>query len=214
MILGISASGRKDGVTSETVKAILEATGVEYEYISLAGKSISGCSGCTLCAADNKCKLNDDWNAIGEKMLQADAIVFGAPNYFNRMNALGHACWERTFSFRHREIFNLAGKLGVIVSVEYEGNNFVKPQIEDFMIRNKMAVVDSVSSGAYGQCYTCGYGHDCGVGNVVRVHGFLEKIKAEQLPPHFKDQEEAKYQSNKVGKVLGSILKNKMQPIA
>ncbi|WP_242835897.1 hypothetical protein [Clostridium sp. DL-VIII] len=54
MILGIS-SGRKNGVTSEAIKAILEATGLEYEYISLAGKRISGCIGCTLCASDNKC---------------------------------------------------------------------------------------------------------------------------------------------------------------
>ncbi|MCQ2027243.1 flavodoxin family protein, partial [Clostridium butyricum] len=131
MILGISASGRKDGVTSKIVKAILEAAGPENEYISLAGKRINGCIGCTLCASDNKCKVQDDWNAIGEKMLEADAIVFGAPNYFGRMNALGHACWERTFSFRHREVFSLAGKLGVIVSVEYENNDFVRPEIED-----------------------------------------------------------------------------------
>ncbi|PKM89343.1 MAG: flavodoxin family protein, partial [Firmicutes bacterium HGW-Firmicutes-12] len=77
MILGISASGRTNGITSETVKAILEATGSEYEFISLAGKQISGCIGCTKCASDNKCKLKDDWLEIAEKMLAADAIVFG-----------------------------------------------------------------------------------------------------------------------------------------
>ena len=209
MILGISASGRKDGVTSEAVKAVLAATGLEYEYVSLAGKRINGCNGCTLCAGDNNCKQQDDWNEIGAKMIQADAIVFGAPNYFSRMNALGHACWERTFSFRHREIFNLAGKLGVTISVEFEGNEFVKPQIEDFMVRNKMAIVESLNVGAYGQCYTCGYGHDCGVGRVVRVHGVLDKIEAEHFPPHFKEQFDAVCQTQKVGKILGSILKNR-----
>ncbi|MHB1126085.1 MAG: hypothetical protein ACYC2T_03875, partial [Bacillota bacterium] len=61
MILGISASGRKEGITSKTVKAILEATNVEYEYVSLAGKKINGCIGCTKCAADNRCKVKDDW---------------------------------------------------------------------------------------------------------------------------------------------------------
>lgn len=210
MILGISASGRPQGVTSEAVKAILEATGLQYEYVSLAGKKINGCTGCTLCAGDNRCKVQDDWNEIGEQMVKADAIVFGAPNYFNKMNALGHACWERTFAFRHREIFDLAGKLGVIVSVGFEGEDFVKPQIEDFMLRNKMAVVDAVRADAYGQCYTCGYGHDCGVGRVVRVHGFLEKIEDKDFPPHFKDQEQAKYQAYKTGKVLGSMLRNRI----
>lgn len=43
MILGISASGRKDGITSQAVKAVLEASGMEHEYVSLAGKKISGC---------------------------------------------------------------------------------------------------------------------------------------------------------------------------
>lgn len=210
MILGISASGRSNGVTSEAVKAVLEATGQEYDYVSLAGKRINGCTGCTLCASDNRCKLQDDWNEIGEKMLKADAIVFGAPNYFSKMNALGHACWERTFSFRHREIFNLAGKLGVIVSAGYEGEDYVKPQIEDFMLRNKMAVVESVRVEGYGQCYTCGYGHDCGVGRVVRVHGFLDKIEERDFPPHFKQQALAQQQAYKAGKILGSMLRNRV----
>ena len=210
MILGISSSGRKDGVTSEAVKSILEATGLEYEYISLAGNRINGCMGCTLCAADNKCKIQDDWNAIGEKMLEADAIVFGAPNYFGRVNALGHACWERTFSFRHREAFGLAGKLGVIVSVEYENNNYVKPEIEDFMLKNKMAVVESVEAHGFSQCYTCGYGNDCGVGNVVKEHGFVNKIENEQFPPLFNEQTEVMHDAKRVGKILGSILKSRL----
>jgi multimeric flavodoxin WrbA len=210
MILGISASGRKDGVTGEAVKTVLEATGLEYEYITLAGKRIGGCIGCTRCASDNTCKLKDDWNAIGEKMLEAGAIVFGAPNYFGRMNALGHACWERTFSFRHREIFNLAGKLGVIVSTDYEGSNFVKPEIEDFMVRNKMAIVDSLQVNGYSQCYTCGYGQNCGVGNVVRKYGFIEEIKAEQFPPHFKEQPQPLFQAGRIGKILGSMLKSRL----
>lgn len=209
MILGISASGRKDGVTGEAVKAILKATGLPYEYISLAGKKVGGCIGCTLCASDNTCKVKDDWNEIGEKMKKADAIVFGAPNYFGRMNALGHACWERTFSFRHREIFDLAGKLGVIVSTDYEGNNAVKPEIEKFMLSNKMAVVEALQVNGYSQCYTCGYGQNCGVGNVVRKHGFLEEINPELLPPRFSEQPDSVFHANRIGKIFGSMLKNR-----
>ncbi|MGB8451512.1 MAG: flavodoxin family protein [Anaerocolumna sp.] len=211
MILGISASGRKNGVTAEAVKAVLEASGVDYEYISLAGKRIGGCIGCTLCASDNTCKVKDDWKEIGEKMLKAEAIVFGAPNYFGRMNALGHAFWERTFSFRHREIFNLAGKLGVIVSADYEGSNNVKPEIEYFMLRNQMAVIDSLQVNGYSQCFTCGFGENCGVGNVVRKYGFIDEIEPEQFPPHFCEQPDVVYEAGRIGKVLGSILKNRVE---
>ncbi|MHB1126985.1 MAG: flavodoxin family protein [Bacillota bacterium] len=154
------------------------------------------------------------WNEIGEKMLQADAIIFGAPNYYGTINALGHACLERTFCFRHREIFNLAGKLAVSVSVSYgrEAEDPVHSIIKKFMKSNMMAIIDTVSAKGYAQCYTCGYGHDCGVGNVVRDHGFLERIEDKHYPACFEEQENTKFQTYRVGKLLGAMLhsRNKM----
>lgn len=210
MILGISASGRPKGVISEAVKAILTATGGEYEYISLSNKNIRGCIGCTKCASDNRCKVRDDWQEIEEKMLKADAIVFGAPNYYNSINAIGHACLERTFCFRHREMYNLAGKLGVVVSSGYDkANNAVSSFIEKMMLSNKMSVVANVSCSGYSQCYTCGYGHDCANGRVVSDHGFIEEITESHLPEHFNCQKDAQLEVYKAGKILGSILSNR-----
>lgn len=206
MILGISASGRKDGITSETVKAVLEATGLEYEYVSLAGKKINGCIGCTLCASDNKCKLKDDWIEIGEKMQKAEAIVFGAPNYHGYINALGHACLERTFCFRHREVFNLAGKLGVVVSVDYFGDSVVQKHIKDMMLSNMMSVVDYVQAQGYSQCYTCGHGIGCSVGRIVKTHGYIDTVEEQHLPPRLEKQEKALFEVQRAGKTLGSIL--------
>lgn len=68
MILGISGSSRANGTTSDVIKYILEQSGQEYEYVSLAGKKINGCIGCTRCAADSFCKVEDDWQEIGRKM--------------------------------------------------------------------------------------------------------------------------------------------------
>jgi multimeric flavodoxin WrbA len=76
-------------------------------------KKINGCIGCTRCAADSFCKVEDDWQEIGRKMLKAEAIIFGAPDYYDTLNALAHACLERTYCFRHLEKYKLAGKLGV-----------------------------------------------------------------------------------------------------
>ncbi|WP_075366329.1 flavodoxin family protein [Desulfosporosinus metallidurans] len=211
MILGIGASARKDGITSAAVKAVLQASGMEYDYVSLTGKRINGCIGCTRCATDNFCKVKDDWNEIGEKMLKAEAIVFGAPNYYGTINALGHACLERTFCFRHRDVFSLKGKLGVVVSVEYsrETRNTVQTFITKMMQSNKIEIVGAVAARGYSQCYTCGYGASCSIGNVVKDHGFLDEIKSEHCPLHFDEQKDAIDQAYRAGKLLGSELKNK-----
>jgi multimeric flavodoxin WrbA len=207
-ILGISASGRKNGITSEIVMAVLEATGEPYEFVSLAGMKIGGCVGCTRCAADSRCKVQDDWLPIMEQMLAADAIVFGAPNYYGMINALGHACLERTFCFRHREAFSLAGKLGVAVGVDGGSqDSAVIAYIEGMMTSNQMAVIGSAYADGYSQCYTCGFGIDCAVGSVVGLHGFLDAIEECHLPPRYAEQEKATLQAYKVGKTLGTILR-------
>lgn len=209
MILGISASGRSNGITSKTVKEVLKSSGVKYEYVSLSGKRINGCMGCLKCAKDNVCKMKDDWNEIGNKMIEADAIVFGAPNYRGNINALGHACLERTFCFKHRERINLAGKFGIIVSVQYarETSDIVFSYIRDIMSRNMMVIVDSVAAIGYSHCYTCGYGESCGIGNVVKDHGFITKIESKHYPLNFEKQYNTQFQAHRAGRILGSILK-------
>ncbi len=206
-ILGISASGRPDGTVRDAVMAVLEATGRSHEFVSLADRRIDGCRGCVRCAADNRCAVDDDWPEIGDKMLEADAIVFGAPNYYGRINALGHACLERTFCFRHREAFLLAGKLGVAVAAgSGPDRSPVLDTIKRFFSSNLMALVSTVDAHGRSQCYSCGFGADCAVGGVVARHGFLDCIAAEHLPPPFVDQPDAVLQAAKVGRTLGSIL--------
>lgn len=119
-ILGISAIGRNverneegfltKGVTEELVKNILKNSGEPFEYVSLKGKNIMGCQGCLACAGDTICVQNDDWAEIRDKMFEANAVVFGAPNYYGTINAVGHAFLERTFSLRHRNGFALFRK--------------------------------------------------------------------------------------------------------
>jgi multimeric flavodoxin WrbA len=206
-ILGISASGREDGITAEAVKAVLEATGEPYQYVSLASLQVGGCRGCTRCATDNRCRVEDDWLPIGDQMLEAEALVFGAPTYYGMINALGHACLERTFCFRHREVFSLAGKLGVAIGVGGSGDSSpVIEHVRRMMTSNLMAVAGTLQVDGFSQCYTCGYGQDCAVGGVVGRHGFLDSIETEHLPPRLAQQETAVIGAHKLGKKLGSIL--------
>jgi len=118
-ILGISGSPRKDETSGvyKLVRAVIENTGVDYELISLRGKKISGCIACLGCAEDNVCKVKDDMTELRDKIIEADAYVIGAPNYYSTLNAITHAFMERWFQFRHQEGDMLWGKLGIAVGV-------------------------------------------------------------------------------------------------
>jgi multimeric flavodoxin WrbA len=193
MILGLSTSGRNarrnesgtltHGLTEEMVKYILSKAGEPSEFISLAGKNIRGCVGCCGCAENNICVLEDDWAAIRDRMFEAEAIVFGAPNYYGTINALGHAFLERTFSLRHRERFRLAGKLNVIVTTGSEEDSQVEDVVRKVFRSNYMAEpVGALKAAGISQCYQCGYGEGCAAGSVVSRHGFLDEIRESILP--------------------------------
>ena len=96
-IVGISCSPRAEAFTSNLVKEILAGTGEETEFISLAGKEIKPCRACLMCVNDNICKQDDAWSKFQSKLLQAEALVIGAPNYYGGINSLAHIFLERFY---------------------------------------------------------------------------------------------------------------------
>ena len=204
--IGISSSGRKAAFSKIIVKDILEVSGVEYEMIHLAALNIKGCLGCLKCAGTNRCVQKDDFQGVIDKIHAADALVFGGGNYYGMLNAIGHAFWERTFALRHREVFTLAGKLGIAVGLDRnpetrEATRF----IEKMMLSNKMAVIATYTDPGNFQCYDCGYGHDCAVGNVYTQMGLVSADVAEKNRP-IEYGPEAQKRAKAIGKMLGSIL--------
>jgi len=221
MIIGISASGRvankdragklRGGVTEELVRYIIEKTGEPHEFVSLSGKRISGCMGCVSCAKDNVCVINDDWAQIRDKMLAADAVVFGAPNYYGTINALGHAFLERTYSLRHRERFALSGKLNAIVAVGSEEANPVEDFIKMMFRSNHMAEPAGVlRTSGISQCYLCGFGHNCAAGAVVAKHGFLPSVEDYHIPVLSQDVYRRAYV---IAHKLGEMIRSKKQTL-
>lgn len=207
MIIGISAGGRAKGQTAKMVKGILEASGLEYEYVTLSGKNISGCRGCLQCAGDGICKYKDDWNAIADRMKLADAIVFGSPSYTFNISALGHAFLERTYSLRHGRFF-LGGKFGVIVTPEKEGNP-AQEYIEKMMVHSKMPVLCTVTGeSTLAPCYHCGYGEDCMTGWVVKEHGNepVDEITPDMYPPMVDTSEEVQKHIKAAGWMLAKAI--------
>ena len=216
MILGISASGRQTvrdesgrllkGVNDRMVKYVLEKTGEPFEYVSLAGKRISGCQACLACAEANVCVVDDDWAAIRDKMFEADAIVFGARNYYGTINARGHAFLERTFSLRHREAFPLAGKLNAIIASGRVEDNPAEKFIRQIFKSNYMAEpVGVVHVSGIAQGYTCGVGEKCAAGAVVSRHGFLDEIQPWMIP---QIQPDVYKKADILAQRLGSVVRN------
>ncbi|MGR3175226.1 MAG: flavodoxin family protein [Candidatus Scalindua sp.] len=220
-ILGISGSPRKSHTTEGLVKAILDATGLETELVSLHDKVINGCICCLGCVEDNVCKVRDDYIPLMHKVLNADAIVIGAPNYFGRLNALTHAFLERFYCFRHDKDglggMKLSGKIGAIASVggggewEMPGRDkkmyeIAGEDIKGFFDYNEIECVGTVEAQGAVPCFSCGYGEVCSVSGVKAFFGQDAKISPEIIPCLDKQPEVI----NKA-KSLGKALRERLQ---
>ena len=206
-ILGISGSQRdsESSGTRTLVETVLENTGCEYELVSLRGKNIAGCTACLGCVDDNVCKVKDDMEPLRASIVDADAYVIGAPNYFSTLNASTHAFLERLYQFRHRAADAQWGKLAVAVGVGGAAGEPVVEAIEMFMAYNFVETVAKVTGQGAACCFTCGYGETCAVGAVRMMHGPDFKITPETTPGVTK-QPEVMQAAADAGKLLGQRL--------
>ncbi|MEF8824007.1 MAG: flavodoxin family protein [Desulfohalobiaceae bacterium] len=208
-ILGISGSPRREDIsgTRTLVGAVLEHTGLEHDLVSLRGRSISGCTGCLRCAADNVCKTEDDMPPLREAVAQANAYVVGAPNHFSGCNALTRAFLERWFQFRHREGDLLWGKPGVAIGVGGMDGGPPARDIERFFLFNLIEPVATVTATGAAPCYFCGFGETCGIGVPRMRHGEDVEIGPE-ITPKVEEQPEAMHAAAGAGEHLGRILQD------
>jgi multimeric flavodoxin WrbA len=117
-ILGISFSPRKNGNTVAMLTEALnaaEAAGAEVELYSVNGKNLQPCDGCWSCVKTGRCHIKDDMEALHDKMLAAEGIVFGTPVYFYGMTAQAKTVIDRSLGLVTPER-NLANKVCGVVS--------------------------------------------------------------------------------------------------
>lgn len=207
-ILGVAGSTRKEGQSGvhALVQTVLENTGCDYELVHLKGKKINGCIACLGCVKDNICKVEDDLSPLREKIVEADAYVFGAANYYSTLNAVAHAFLERWFQFRHQEGNTLWGKLGVAVGVGGTSGQFPADDIEKFFLYNFIETVAKVTGQGAASCFSCGYGETCKVGVPTMLYGEGVQITPEMVPDVTK-QPEVMQTAAEAGKLLGRRLR-------
>jgi multimeric flavodoxin WrbA len=150
-VVAISSSPRRDGNTAillRHVLAELDGAGVETELVQLAGKSLSGCTGCLKCATalDNHCHgvKDDGVNECIDKMLAAEGILLGTPVFFGDANATMRALIERTGYATRKNGNPLARKVGAaVIAVRRGGAMHAFDSVNHFFQIAAMVVVGS-----------------------------------------------------------------------
>ncbi|MHC4088073.1 MAG: flavodoxin family protein, partial [Planctomycetota bacterium] len=97
-VLGISTSPRVDGNSDLLLRQALagaESTGAEIEYISLRDLNIAPCNECNFCYKHGTCSIEDDYQMLSSKMLEADRLIFATPIFFMTVCAQAKALIDR-----------------------------------------------------------------------------------------------------------------------
>lgn len=82
-VLGVCGSPRV-GNTEHYINVVLEELkkrDFDIEFVRLRDKSISQCEGCYGCIKNKKCIIEDDFQGIFNKMIEADGLIVGSPVY-------------------------------------------------------------------------------------------------------------------------------------
>ena len=114
-VLVISTSIRSNSNSEKLAEAFADgakAAGNEVELISLKNKTIAFCKGCLACQQTGHCVIKDDANAITDKMLEADVVVWATPIYYYEMSGQMKTMIDRANSlfpkdYKFRDVYLL-----------------------------------------------------------------------------------------------------------
>jgi multimeric flavodoxin WrbA len=160
--VAINGSPRKGGNTEILLTKVLETLasgGWKTELIQVGGKSIGGCLACYKCFEnkDMQCARKEDiFNDCMEKLVEADAIIFGSPTYFTDVSAELKALIDRSglVSLANGRAFRR--KIGAaVVAVRRGGGTHAFDTINHMFLMSGMIIPGSTY-------WNLGMGHDKG----------------------------------------------------
>jgi hypothetical protein len=186
-VLGISGSPIAGGATDRAVRLVLDATGLQTEFVRLWDLELQPCKACLACASSNVCTgFVDDWLPLATKIVRCDALVLGGWAPFNILDARTKIVPERMFSLRHSMLLG-AGKTGVAVvtgtvdPVPVADGLLAWFETEGFMPLGK------VTPAGTDPCWSCGFGDACVEGALVPLargeYELFEYPYVHRLPP-------------------------------
>ncbi|MFZ3383053.1 MAG: flavodoxin family protein [Candidatus Methanoperedens sp.] len=210
-VLGISGSPVNNSNTDRLVKTVLEATGLDYEFIKLSEYDIHPCRACLGCARDNICKQKDDWHIIENKIKECTALVIGGYPTYGTLDSRTKMLTERMYSMHHQRMLN-KDKIGAAVVVGVgrgiPGVDQAADQIAAFMQMEGINVVGKVSGTGNISCLSCGYGGTCGISGVTMLFG-KGAVPSKDKYIAIEDQKDVNEKAKEIGQKIREMLAGK-----
>ncbi len=155
IVIAVQTSPNLDGLTSSLSQAVLrgvEAEGGETELVHLNKLDIKHCIACDngwgKCRTEGICILEDDFDALIEKLVETDAVVFATPVYFGDLSESSKTFLDRLRRVeRGREVKTFNGKKAIgVASAGGSGRGAVRAlyNLEDYLRRLGFEIFDLV----------------------------------------------------------------------
>lgn len=173
-VIGFSSGGvGREGNVDRMVKAILDKSGCEAEFVKLTELSYSACKGCVqLCAKPQVCRLEDDLLPYYQKIKEADAVVAGSAVYFGTINAAMLSFIERFFGYRHVSIAIQKKPFVLVVGGGGRNLDAVAEQFRKTLRPFGVKILDVVQYRSdIPPCFRCGRHQECSIGGLYDTLG-------------------------------------------
>lgn len=206
-VLGISGSPIKDSNTDRLIKAVLDETGAESEFVKLSSINVRPCLGCKKCVPDNVCKVNDDFPGLAEKIKTAKALVIGGYIPYSQIDGFTKALLERFWSLRHQTNL-LKGKLAatILTGCIPEALAAVNQSLAaEMTVYENMDLIGQLTIQGNVPCAFCGKGDECEMGAIESMFG--PGTKASDIKyARVEDQKGAWEEAKCIGRLIGERL--------
>jgi multimeric flavodoxin WrbA len=136
-------SGNTGRLLDEVIAGVAQE-GAEVEVILLSSTTVKPCVACDACHKVGECPINDDFEALKRKLLDADAFILASPNYIRSVTAQMKTFFDRCSGLIH--LTALEGKYAALVETSGGGGD---QEVLSYM-REFVNAVGAVSVGGVG----------------------------------------------------------------
>jgi len=173
-VLTLLASPRKNGYTSDLLKAYTEGLTANKSQIDITKKhlekmTIHACKGCNACQKNkvNFCVTDDDMIQLYEEIIESDIIVLASPIYFFSVTAQMKSVLDRLYAILDR----VKGKKIVLLTT------YGAAKLEDSGVENAVKMIrmtNHIAGTELMQEYHVTTGHE--EGNTITNQAALQEV--------------------------------------